>query len=70
MKCGRLTKFDLRRIDKWIEKNSIEVGSIPWEIDGKCEVIQDGKVIFKNGIAYGKAGRNWLKRKKEMLVEE
>jgi len=68
VKCGRLTKFDLRRIDKWIEENSIEVGSIPWEIDGKCEVKQHGKLIFKNGIAYGKTGREWLKRKKEMLV--
>ncbi|MCK4418447.1 helix-turn-helix domain-containing protein [Candidatus Aerophobetes bacterium] len=22
VKCGRLTKFDLQRIDEWIEKNS------------------------------------------------
>lgn len=69
VKCGRLTKFDLRRIDKWIEENSVEGGEIPWEIDGKCEVMQNGKVIFKNGKAYGKAGREWLKRKKEILVE-
>lgn len=24
VKCGRLTKFDLERIDEWIEENSIE----------------------------------------------
>lgn len=70
VKCGRLTKFDLRRIDEWIEENSIEVGKIPWEIDGKHEVVQHGKLIFKNGKAYGKAGREWLKRKKEVLVEQ
>ncbi len=25
VKCGRLTKFDLRNIDKWIEENKTEV---------------------------------------------
>jgi len=25
VKCGRLTKFDLRDIDKWIETNRVEV---------------------------------------------
>jgi len=24
LKCGRLTKFDLQRIDKWIEDSSID----------------------------------------------
>lgn len=24
VKCGRLTKFDLQRIDEWIEENSVE----------------------------------------------
>jgi len=24
VKCGRLTKFDLERIDEWIEENSVE----------------------------------------------
>jgi len=24
VKCGRLTKFDLQKIEKWIEENSIE----------------------------------------------
>ncbi len=24
VKCGRLTKFDLQRIDEWIEENSSE----------------------------------------------
>lgn len=24
VKCGRLTKFDVRKIDEWIEKNSVE----------------------------------------------
>lgn len=23
VKCGRLTKFDVRKIDEWIEKNSV-----------------------------------------------
>jgi len=23
VKCGRLTKFDLKRIDKWIEENAV-----------------------------------------------
>lgn len=27
VKCGRLTKFDLRSIDDWISKNSIKDGS-------------------------------------------
>lgn len=25
VKCGRLTKFDLKRIDSWIEENSSEI---------------------------------------------
>jgi len=25
VKCGRLTKFDLQRIDEWIEENSSEI---------------------------------------------
>ncbi len=25
VKCGRLTKFDLKRIDLWIEENSSEI---------------------------------------------
>lgn len=24
VKCGRLTKFDLQKIDEWIEENSVE----------------------------------------------
>jgi len=24
VKCGRLTKFDVQKIEKWIEENSIE----------------------------------------------
>jgi len=24
VKCGRLTKFDLQRIDEWIEESSVE----------------------------------------------
>jgi excisionase family DNA binding protein len=24
VKCGRLTKFDLQKIEKWIEENSVE----------------------------------------------
>ncbi|HCJ67508.1 MAG TPA: transcriptional regulator [Elusimicrobia bacterium] len=24
VKCGRLTKFDLRRIEQWIQENTIE----------------------------------------------
>ena len=24
VKCGRLTKFDVQKIDEWIEKNSVE----------------------------------------------
>ena len=24
VKCGRLTKFDLQKIDEWIEKNSVQ----------------------------------------------
>ena len=24
VKCGRLTKFDLQRIEKWIEENSVQ----------------------------------------------
>jgi excisionase family DNA binding protein len=24
VKCGRLTKFDLKRIDEWIEESSVE----------------------------------------------
>ena len=24
VKCGRLTKFDLQRIDEWIEENSVK----------------------------------------------
>lgn len=24
VKCGRLTKFDLQRIDEWIKKSSVE----------------------------------------------
>lgn len=27
VKCGRLTKFDLKAIDNWISKNSIKNGS-------------------------------------------
>jgi len=25
VKCGRLTRFDLKRIDSWIEENSSEI---------------------------------------------
>jgi len=25
VKCGRLTKFDLQKIERWIQENSVEV---------------------------------------------
>ncbi len=33
VKCGRLTKFDLREIDKWIAENTVEERKFSFDID-------------------------------------
>lgn len=54
-----------KRAKKETDKKKEREEELPWEFDGKCEVINKvGKSIFKDGKALCEEGEEWLSEKK------
>ena len=49
------------RIESWFKENTVD--GLSKNFGGKCDVTQDGEVVFRNGIVFGERGRVWLRRK-------